>query len=87
VPAQPHDDNVANPLVGTGPLAAAANRLAQRYVDLVPDEVIRQTLVDVYTKLANSSTVTAFLPILAERAAANRLEAVVRHHPTAPARR
>jgi hypothetical protein len=55
------------------PLAPAAARLTARYGQLLGPDAIRLALNEAYEALLADATVTAFLPILAERSAAAHL--------------
>jgi hypothetical protein len=57
-------------------LAAAAERLAARYGHTAPPEKIDRVLHDAYERLLATSTITAYLPVLAERSAAAQLAAL-----------
>lgn len=54
-------------------LAPAAARLTARYGRSVDADTIRTVLRETYDALLADATVTAFLPLLAERSAAARL--------------
>lgn len=54
-------------------LTAAAERLTARYGHTAPPETIDRLLHDTYEKLLATSTITAYLPVLAERSAATQL--------------
>lgn len=56
-------------------LTAAAERLTARYGHTAPPETIYRLLHDTYEALLATSTITAYLPMLAERSAATQLAA------------
>lgn len=58
---------------GTDALTAAAGRLTTRYGERLPAEQIRRVLDETYRALLARATITAYLPVLAERVAAARL--------------
>lgn len=66
------------------PLAPAAARLTARYGRLVDLDAIRLALHEAYEALLADATVTAFLPLLAERSAAARLAHTTDDHRPCP---
>jgi hypothetical protein len=54
-------------------LAAAAARLTTRYGAHLPAAAIREVLYETHQRLLARATVTTYLPLLAERAAAAQL--------------
>jgi hypothetical protein len=61
-------------------LTAVAERLAARYDGTVPADTIRRVLHDEYHALLATSTITTYLPLLAERAADARLTDIADRH-------
>lgn len=60
----------------TPEISAIAHRLRGRFGGVHID-VIEDTVLDVYERLSSQARFTAYLPVLAERAAAARLERIV----------
>lgn len=60
------------------PLARAARRMSRRYSGTFGGETVESYLEECHALLAARATVTAYLPLLAERFAAERLDAIVR---------
>lgn len=58
------------------PLRPAARRLAARFGDALPEATIARVLEEAHEALLVHSTVTVYVPVLAERLAAARLAAV-----------
>jgi hypothetical protein len=56
-------------------LATAADRLTARYGEVIAVDTIRRVLDETYQSLLTKSTITTYLPVLAERSAAARLAA------------
>lgn len=59
-------------------LKAAAERLAREFEGIHDDETIERFLVYCYTEFTDRATVVTFLPLLAERFARQRLQALAR---------
>jgi hypothetical protein len=57
-------------------LGPAARRLAARFGDTLPEATIARVLEETHEALLVQSTVTVYVPVLAERVAAARLAAV-----------
>lgn len=60
------------------PPARAVRRMARRYAGIFGVETVESYLEECHTLLAARATVTDYLPLLAERFAAERLDAIVR---------
>jgi hypothetical protein len=61
-------------------LTAVAERLAVRFGGTVPADTIHRVLHDEYQGLLATSTITTYLPLLAERAADARLSQIAGRH-------
>jgi hypothetical protein len=58
--------------------AAAAERLVERYRDALPPELIQQILTEAYRTLRSEARISAYVSVLAERAAEHRLDELAR---------
>jgi hypothetical protein len=60
------------------PVVAAAERLVERYRGALPPELVHQILAEAYRSLRSQARISAYVSVLAERAAEVRLDELAR---------